>query len=219
MVVAVVAAVDVGVGVPVSQVGMAVVGEAVGQVVEVVSVSLGSCLSVRCCLSFSISRPLANVVVVAIISSEGIWVAVVVWVVVWVDVAVGQVVEIVGISFRISKCSCVSFRCSNCVSLSSSFRGSLSISRPLANVVVVAVVASEGIWVVVVDMSVGKMGVWVDVSMVQVVEVVRVSLRISNCLRISSCFWSSNCLSLSSSFCRCSSKKEKSSSCLEKVKN
>ena len=77
--------------------------------------------------------------------------------------------------------------------------------------VMVAIVASEGIWVAVVGrMGIGKMGVWVGMPMVVVVEVVGVSLSLGS----SSCLWSSNCLRLSSGICRSSSNKEKSSSSL-----
>ena len=49
--------------------------------------------------------------------------------------------------------------------------------------VMVAIVASEGIWVVVVGgMGIGKMGVWVGMPVVVVVEIVRVSLSLSNSL-------------------------------------
>ena len=208
MVVAIVAAIDIGVGMAIGQVGMGVVGVAsVGKVVEVVRVglSIGDWLSIRggLCLSVSVGGPLTNVVVVAVVTSEGIWVTVVCRMGigkmgVWVDVAMVQVVEVVGVSFSIS--SCISFRSSFCV----------SISRPLA-MVMVAIVASEGIWVAVVGrMGIGKMGVWVDMPMVVEVEVVGVSLSLGS----SSCLWSSNCLRLSSSFCRSSSNKEKSSGSL-----
>ena len=119
-----------------------------------------------------------------------------------------QVVEVVGVSISISNWSCFSS------SLSSSF--SISICRPLANVVVVAIVTSKGIGVAVVGMSIGKMGIGVAVPMVQVVEIVGVSLSSSLSTSISSCLWSSIWLSFSSSFCSSSRKKEESSSNLSK---
>ena len=113
MVVAIVAAIDIGVGMAKGQVGMGVVmGVAsVGQVVEVVRVclSIGDSLSIRgrLCLSISVRGPLTNVVMVAIVASEGIWVAVVGRMGigkmgVWVGMPVVVVVEIVRVSLSLS---------------------------------------------------------------------------------------------------------------------
>ena len=112
--------------------------------------------------------------------------------------SVGQVVEVVRVCLSIG--DSLSIRGRLCLSI--------SVRGPLTNVVV-AVVPSEGIWVAVVGgMGIGKMGVWVGMPMVVVVEVVGVSLSLGS----SSCHWSS--ISLSSGFCRSSSNKEKSSSSL-----
>ena len=112
MVVAIVAAIDIGVSMAIGQVGMCVVGEAsVGQVVEVVRVclSIGDSLSIRggLCHSISVRGPLTNVVMVAIVASEGIWVAVVGRMGigkmgVWVGMPVVVVVEIVRVSLSLS---------------------------------------------------------------------------------------------------------------------
>ena len=112
MVVAIVAAIDIGVGMAKGQVGMGVVGVAsVGQVVEVVRVglSIGDSLSIRggLCHSISVRGPLTNVVMVAVVTSEGIWVTVVCWMGifkmgVWVGMPVVVVVEIVRVSLSLS---------------------------------------------------------------------------------------------------------------------
>merc|ERR1719454_1115317 len=112
MVVAIVAAIDIGVDMAIGQVGMGVVWVvSVGQVVEVVwvSFSIRGCLSNRTglCLSVSVRGPLTNVVVVAVVTSKGIWVAVVGWMAigkmgVWVSMPVVVVVEVVGVGLSIS---------------------------------------------------------------------------------------------------------------------
>ena len=145
---------------------MTVVGVVtVGEVVVVVRVSLSLGVGFGRCLSFSLSLsgPLADVMVVAVVAGKGIRVAVVgmsIGDMAVGVVAMGQVVEVVGISLRVS--------ISNCSSLSLSFGSSLSISRSLS-MVVEAVVATEGIRVGVVGVAISKM---MGVALVGVVSMV-----------------------------------------------